>query len=86
MFGGGGGGGLVAKSCPTFLWVHGLWPARLPVDGISQATILEQVAISFSRESSQPRDWTHIPYISGGLRHHNQILYCWATSEAHVNV
>ena len=30
------------------------------VRGISQARILEWVAISFCRESSQPRDWTHI--------------------------
>ena len=30
------------------------------VHGISQARILEQVAISFSRGSSQPRDGTHV--------------------------
>ena len=33
------------------------------VHGISQATIVEWVAISFSRESSWPRDRTHIPCI-----------------------
>ena len=32
--------------------------------GILQARILEWVAISFSRVSSWPRDWTHISYIS----------------------
>ena len=40
---------------------------RLPgssVHGIFQARILECVAISFSRGSSRPRDWTHVPYIS----------------------
>ena len=34
------------------------------VHGILQARILEWVAISFSRESSWPRDWTHISYVS----------------------
>ena len=31
-----------------------------PVHGISQAWILEWVAVSFSRRSSWPRDWTHV--------------------------
>ena len=34
------------------------------VHGISQARILEWVANSFSRGSSQPRDWTHVSYIN----------------------
>ena len=38
-----------------------------PIHGISQAIILEWVAISFSRGSSQPKDRTHIS---------QQILYC----------
>ena len=33
------------------------------VHGIFQARILEWVAISYSRQSSRPRDWTHIPCI-----------------------
>ena len=32
-----------------------LWPARLLVHGISQARVLEWVAIFFSRGSSRPR-------------------------------
>ena len=44
--------------------------------GISQARILEWVAISFSRGSSWPRDWTHVSCNS------KWILYCWATREA----
>ena len=32
--------------------------------GILQARILEWVAISFSRASSWPRDWTHISHVS----------------------
>ena len=41
---------------------------RLPgssVHGIFQARILKWVAISFSRGSSQPRDWTHISHTAG---------------------
>ena len=37
------------------------------VYGIFQARILEWVAISFSRDSSQPRDWTHVSCIAGWL-------------------
>ena len=40
-------GGLVPKLCPT-LWSHGLSPPVSLVHGISQARILEWVAISFS--------------------------------------
>ena len=50
--------------CPT-LWDP--MDCNLPgssVHGILQARILEWVAISFSRGSSQPRDRTCIPYIS----------------------
>ena len=39
-------------------------PTDSSVHGIFQARILEQVAISFSRGFSQPRDQTHISYIS----------------------
>ena len=46
------------------------------VYGISQARILEWVAISFSRGSSQSRDQTHVSCIG------RQILYHWATGEA----
>ena len=35
------------------------------VHGISQARILEWVAISFSRRSSQSRDWTCVSHIVG---------------------
>ena len=46
------------------------------VHGIFQARIREWVAIPFSRGSSQPRDWTHISFISCIGR---QILYQCAT-------
>ena len=47
----------------------------LPVN-ISQARILEWVAISFSRGSSWPRDQTCISWIG------RRVLYHWATREA----
>ena len=46
------------------------------VHGILQARILEWVAISFSRGSSQPKDWNL------GLLHCRQFLYHWASREA----
>ena len=46
------------------------------VHGISQARILEWVAVFYSKSSSWTRDWTCISYIG------RQILYHWATWEA----
>ena len=50
------------------------------VHGISQARILEWVAISFSRWSSQLRDRTHVSCIG------RQVLYHWATREVLIFV
>ena len=44
--------------------------------GILQAGIMEWVAVSFSKGSSQPRDLTHISRIAG------RIFTNWATREA----
>ena len=55
---------LVAQSCQTHC---SPMDSDLPGSsdhGISQARILEWVAISFSRVSSQPRDRTSVSYIS----------------------
>ena len=41
-----------------YLWPHGLQPAKLLCPCVFQARILEWVAISFSRGSSQPEDWS----------------------------
>ena len=46
------------------------------IHGILQAGIMEWVTISFSRGSSQPRDWTRVSRI-GGRR-----FNLWATREA----
>ena len=43
---------------------------------ILQARILEQVAVPFSRRSSQPRDRTQVSWITGGF------FTSWATREA----
>ena len=50
---------LVTKSCPTLCNPMNYSPPGSLVHGIFQARILEWVAISFSRGSSQPRDRTH---------------------------
>ena len=42
-------------------------PPGFPVYGISQASILEWVVISFSRKSSLPRDRTFISCVAGGF-------------------
>ena len=52
----------VAQSCPT-LW-NPCSPIGSSVRGISQTRILEWVAISSSRGSSQPRDWIHVTCVS----------------------
>ena len=55
----------VAQSCPTLC---DLVDCSLPgssIQGILQARILEWVAISFSRGSSQPRDQTQVSCIAG---------------------
>ena len=51
-------------------------PPGSSVHGIFQARILEWVAISFSRGSSQPRDRTQLFHIAG------RCLNLWATREA----
>ena len=58
-------GGLVTQSCPTLCNPLDCSPPGFPVHGISQARILEWVAISSSRGSFWPRDQTHVSYIAG---------------------
>ena len=49
-----------AQLCPTLCNPMGCSPPGCSVHGISQARILEWVAISSSGGSSQPRDQTHV--------------------------
>ena len=54
--------------CSVFsdsLQPYGLEPARLLFHGIFHTRILEWVAISFSKGSSPPRDWTWVSCIAG---------------------
>ena len=56
---------VVSDSCDPMNW----GPPGVSVHGIFQARILEWVALSFSRRSSRPRDWTLV------LLHCRQTLY-----------
>ena len=54
---------------------RGLQPTRLLCPWIFQARVLEWIAISFSRGSSQPRDWTRVSRIV------DRRFTIWATRE-----
>ena len=54
----------VAESCPTLCDPMDCSQPGFSVHGSLQARILEWVAFSFSRGSSQPRDWTHTSCVS----------------------
>ena len=56
---------VVAQSCPTLCIPMDCSSPGSSVHGILQERILEWVAISFSRGSSQPRSQTGISYIAG---------------------
>ena len=69
-----------AQLCLTLCDPMDYSPPGSSVHGIHQARILEWVAISFSRESSRPRDRIHVSCISCiGM----WILYLCATREPH---
>ena len=69
----------VAQSCSTLCDPVDCSLPGSSVHGILQARILEWVAISFSRESSRPRDRTRVSHIAG--RQFN----LWAIREAHAD-
>ena len=66
----------VAQSCLTLCDPIDCSPPRSSFHGISQARILEWVSISYSRESSRPRDWTWVSCIAG------RFFTIWDTREA----
>ena len=66
------------KSCTTFFDPIDCNLPGTSVHGIFQARVLEWIAISFSRGSSQSRDWTQVSCIAG--RH----FTVWAIREAHT--
>ena len=70
---------LQPKSCPTLCSPMDSSLPGSSVHGVFQLRVLEQVAISYSRGSSQTRNWTHISCVG------RWICYPWATREAHVS-
>ena len=69
---------LCALLCPTLCCPMDCRPPGSSVHGIFQVRLLEWNAISYSRGSSQSRDWTHFSGVSYSSR---RILYHWATWE-----
>ena len=68
---------LVSQSCPTLCDPMDCIARQAPLPvGILQARILEWVAISSSRGSSQPRNRTQVSHIAG------RFFTIWATREA----
>ena len=65
----------VTQSCPTLCDPMDCSPPGSSIHGILQARVLEWVAISFSRRSSRPRDWTRVSCIVG------RCFTVWATIE-----
>ena len=55
----------VAQSCPTLCDPMDCSLSGSSVHWIFQARVLEGIAISFSRGSSWPRNWTRVSYITG---------------------
>ena len=66
---------LADKSCPILCNPMNCSLPDFSVRGISQARILEWIAVSYSGGSSQPREGTWVSCLAG-------ILYHWATWEA----
>ena len=67
----------VAQSCLTLCDPRDYSPPGSSVHEILQARILEWVAISFSRESSQPRGLTRVSHIAG------RFFTVWIIKETH---
>ena len=65
----------VTLSCPTLCNPMDWSLPGFSIHGIFQARVLEWVAISFSRKSSQPRDWTQVSRIV------SRRFTVWATRE-----
>ena len=66
---------LVAQSCPTLCNSMDCSPPGSCIHRILQARILEWVAISFSRSTFLPRDWTRVSWTAG------RFFTIWATRE-----
>jgi len=72
---------LVTQSCPALCDSMDCSPPNSSVHGLFPIWMLDWIAMSFSRESSRPRDQTRVFCISCTGR---WILYHWATWKTHV--
>ena len=68
----------VTQSCLTLCHPTDFSPPGSSVRGILQVSILEWVAVAFSKWSFLPRDWTQISHITGGF------FAIWAIRETHL--
>ena len=73
----------------NYLWSHG----QAPLSIILEARIMEWVAMPFSRESSQPRDWTRVSFIAGRFftiwairQHHHPPAHTHTHTHTHIRV
>ena len=69
---------LVAQLCPTLCNPMDYSLPGSSIHWIFQARILDWVAISFSRVSSRPRDWTQVSCIAG------RCFTIWTTRETYA--
>ena len=67
-----------AQSCPTLCDPMDCSLPGSSVHGILQAIVLEWIATSFSRGSSQPRDWTQVSRIV------DRRFTVWVTREVRI--
>ena len=70
---------LVAQSCLTLCDTLDYSPQDYSIHRILQARMMEWVAISFSKGSSQTRVWTSVSCIAG------RFFTIWVTREAHID-
>ena len=75
-----------AQSCRILCNPISCGPPGSPVHGILQARILEWVAISSSRGSSQPRDQTHIACIGRRILSHCTTWEPWGRANLETNM
>ena len=74
-------GCVCAQLCPTLCDPMNCSPPGPSVHGILQARILEWVAISSSRGSSQPRNWTYVSWVSSiGRQALYELRHCGSPS------
>ena len=75
-----------AQSCLVLRNAMGCSPPGSPLHGISQARILEWVAISSSRGSSRPRDRTHVACIGRQILSHCTAWEPQGTANSETNM